>query len=1074
ETLGDVDGEAAPASATASVVVLRGSAVHAESEARVNRISIFGITDEFWRLDSNGDGASPVVPTGRGVVLNEALADELGAAVGDSIVLRLGKVSAIATDTLLGRRDDVTTRLRLVVRAIVPGQGLAVFSMHPEQRIARNAFVSRELLQRQLSQPGRVNAIFLGDPTDEQAASSSVLDAAFISDALQARLTLDDVGLTLRLNAAQNYVAVESNQLLINPSLEAAVETVAKNPNARTEPVIANLANTIRVVRDGEDASIPYSTVVALPEHGATLVSMSYSSGNAGDLGPGKILLNDWAADALGAKVGEQIELTYYIVEEGGGLAERTASFEFVGSVTMSGAAIDAGLTPAYPGITDADRVSDWDPPFPVDLSRITDRDDAYWETYRTAPKAIVELTDGLRLWHDPVSHHGRFTSIRFQIPSGTDTETFADTLRGAIVHSLDLNAAGIRVLSVRTDALAAGKGSTDFGVLFVSFGFFLLASSAMLVMLLFRLNVERRSSEIGLLAATGFAAPHIRRILLSEGLVIAVVGSLIGLAGAFAYSWLMLAGLRTWWSSAVGAPFLRFYCVWYTPVIGFCASVLVSLVAIAWSLRGCIALAPRVLLSGAGHERVQIHDGASRKRWMAVSLVFLMVAVGVAILGAGLDGLAQAGAFFGSGAATLVAVLLVFGAQMRSGVVRSIRPSGALAWVRLSARNAARHPTRSLLTSALIGSSAFLVLSLQAFRLQAGAKTQGIRTASGGFDLIAESDVPLPYSLASADGRSSLGFSDEDDRILAGKEIIACLLRPGDETSCQNLYVPNQPRILGVPNALIERGGFRFASVTKETEAELQNPWHALQIKFDDGAIPAIADESVVKWQLHSGLNRDLVVTDQNGREVKLRFVALLAGSTLQSELIVSAENFRSMYPQNVGGSFFLIDTKGQNSKHTVALLERNLEDFGFDVEASVVRLEHYFAVQNTYLSTFQTLGGMGLVLGSFGLTAVMLRNVWERRREMALMEALGFSRMKIALGVLLENALLIAIGFVSAFISAIVAVLPHIQARASVIPWASFAWIAAGVIMAGILVGFLALLPTLRSPLLGALRSE
>ncbi|MEZ6086178.1 MAG: hypothetical protein R3E58_20015 [Phycisphaerae bacterium] len=37
---------------------------------------------------------------------------------------------------------------------------------------------------------------------------------------------------------------------------------------------------------------------------------------------------------------------------------------------------------------------------------------------------------------------------------------------------------------------------------------------------------------------------------------------------------------------------------------------------------------------------------------------------------------------------------------------------------VQLGVRNAARHPGRSLLTSGLIASGAFLVLSLQAFRL--------------------------------------------------------------------------------------------------------------------------------------------------------------------------------------------------------------------------------------------------------------------------------------------------------------------------------------------------------------------
>jgi len=44
---------------------------------------------------------------------------------------------------------------------------------------------------------------------------------------------------------------------------------------------------------------------------------------------------------------------------------------------------------------------------------------------------------------------------------------------------------------------------------------------------------------------------------------------------------------------------------------------------------------------------------------------------------------------------------------------------------------------------------------------------------------------------------------------------------------------------------------------------------------------------------------------------------------------------------------------------------------------------------VQNTYLNTFQVLGALGLLLGSAGLGVVVLRNVLERRAELAAMLA-------------------------------------------------------------------------------------
>ena len=77
-----------------------------------------------------------------------------------------------------------------------------------------------------------------------------------------------------------------------------------------------------------------------------------------------------------------------------------------------------------------------------------------------------------------------------------------------------------------------------------------------------------------------------------------------------------------------------------------------------------------------------------------------------------------------------------------------------------------------------------------------------------------------------------------------------------------------------------------------------------------------------------------------------------------------------------------------------------------------TVERLAEFHAVENTYLSTFQTLGGLGLLVGTVGLAAVLLRNVLERRRELALLGAVGYRRGHMFAIVLAENALLLGWG--------------------------------------------------------------
>ncbi|MCH7873206.1 MAG: ABC transporter permease, partial [Planctomycetes bacterium] len=226
--------------------------------------------------------------------------------------------------------------------------------------------------------------------------------------------------------------------------------------------------------------------------------------------------------------------------------------------------------------------------------------------------------------------------------------------------------------------------------------------------------------------------------------------------------------------------------------------------------------------------------------------------------------------------------------------------------------------------------------------------------------------------------------------------------------------------------------------------------------------------------WQLHLGLGKDLLLPDEAGREVRLRFGALLGGSVLQDELIVAESHFSKMFPSIGGYGFFLIDTPADSTVELEGVLERELSPFGFDVGLTSARLADYLAVQNTYLSTFQSLGGFGLLLGSVGLAAVLLRNVWERRAELALMRAVGYSRSALGCTVLAENVALLLIGLSTGLVAALVAIAPHIVDRPSTLPWQSVGLTLAAVFTTGIVTGGLATFAALRAPLIPALRAE
>jgi ABC-type antimicrobial peptide transport system permease subunit len=159
---------------------------------------------------------------------------------------------------------------------------------------------------------------------------------------------------------------------------------------------------------------------------------------------------------------------------------------------------------------------------------------------------------------------------------------------------------------------------------------------------------------------------------------------------------------------------------------------------------------------------------------------------------------------------------------------------------------------------------------------------------------------------------------------------------------------------------------------------------------------------------------------------------------------------------------------------KEPDAGLEEQFSDSGLDVMTVGEKLAQFLKVAHAYLSTFQALGALGLVLGTFGLGAVLLRNVLERRRELALLRAVGFTSGEVAQVIVLENVLLLAFGLTVGVGCALLAVAPTLYERGQAPPMLAIAGLLAAVFVTGLLASVWATRAALRAPLLESLRSE
>jgi hypothetical protein len=340
---------------------------------------------------------------------------------------------------------------------------------------------------------------------------------------------------------------------------------------------------------------------------------------------------------------------------------------------------------------------------------------------------------------------------------------------------------------------------------------------------------------------------------------------------------------------------------------------------------------------------------------------------------------------------------------------------------------------------------------------------------------LIAETLAPLMHDPGTRAGREALNL----DAGAGANSIARFRLRPGDDASCLNLYRPQSPRLLGATDAFMRENRFSFAKTAASDGAELpagaqENPWLLLGQRFADGAVPVIGDATSLAYVFHLGVGDDFVMQGPDGQPLRLRIVASLRDSVLQSELIMAETQFTRLFPRNEGYRVFLIETEPPAAPAVSTALESQLQDFGMDVQSTAERLASYHQVENTFLTTFQALGALGLVLGTLGLGTVLLRNVLERRRELALLQATGYRRRHLVQMVMAESAFLLACGLVLGVVCAAVAVAPAYTARAQAFPIVPTLGLLAAVLGAGLLSTIMATRVVAKSPLLEALKND
>ena len=1003
-------------------ISLRGGASNESATTRTASVQITAVGNSPWLKLSPGQS-----------IINSELASAL--ALGDqpgTILFSVPTADDTPRDAALARRSrtDVTSGLRVQFQHIARDPGvLSRFTLTGTQRPPLNAWVNLKDLQDAIAQEGRINLLLV------QARDMDIgPDAATALNSILRDVTrLEDFGLQLLKSPDGSEVVLNSRSTYIAPAVEQAA-TAAAGLTIPLRRVSVYLANTVEKTGTGAVPAGPYPAATATAPssrlHYCIVAGIDNLDGQplAGD----EIALNAWTAQHLDARPGDQIHFNYYQRQSTGQMTEIPAplTFRVARILPMSGLGADPTLTPAYKGFTDAETIGNWNPPEGIDIDKklITADDEAYWNKHKAAPKLFISLDTARKLWGNAF---GDLTSIRLPAANADD---FAESFR----NQLEPASLGLFFMPIKAQQLHAASGSTDFAGLFIGFSFFLIIAAALLVAMLFRLAIEQRARQFGLLTALGFSPSSLLRLSFMEGTILALIGAAIGSVLALAYTNLMIAGLRTWWRDAVGITTLQSYVQPMTILMGFVASIIIALLAVYWAVRRIARSTAVSLLAGAWSTPLPAAQSPDRPQRLFVAstaarltIIALLGAIVLLILSLLKPAFAQT-AFLTAGTLLLVSALLFTSTCLR--ITSRAHPSQSLTL--LAVRNAARHRTRSITAIALVAFATFTLVTVASMVQSPPSNTHAKDSGTGGYQLILTADVPLLGDLNTKKGREVLGIRNIDSPLFSRARFTSLRTFAGQDASCLNLTRPTAPTILAVPQSMIESQPFTpktnnpwplltktgtgtvfsTPSVTTPSNPPAQNP----------APIPIIADSETANYILKLSLGDTLPIDDQLGRPQKLLLAATLPHSIFQSELLMSEDNFHRLFPTQSGYGTVLVECPDADIPELQHLLSTELDDFAVTVEPTTQRLARYQQVANTYLSTFQALGSLGLMLGTIGLAVVLLRNLIERRAELALLSAIGF-RPAARLGLVLsENAFLLILGLLIGSLAALIAVLP------------------------------------------------
>ncbi|MGQ0535054.1 MAG: FtsX-like permease family protein [Methanobacteriota archaeon] len=681
--------------------------------------------------------------------------------------------------------------------------------------------------------------------------------------------------------------------------------------------------------------------------------------------------------------------------------------------------------------------------------------------------------------------------------------EKDSERVSGLVASSLDAmraaapDSAAVQSLSVRTvkaDLVAqADEAGKLFGRFLYLMGSFTVVAGVLLIVNIFVMLGEERRRELGVARALGMRRRDIVRTFLFEGAIYSVAAVAIGAVAGLLLAAGIVFALNTVWGEAYD------FRVPFQPEAGSlllaaALGLLITLVTIALT-------ADRIARMNVVHAVKDLpdEDAPPHARRLQGTILLAMglaataagflfdvfagkiVGVPVAILGAAflaggtrfdvhrvwnVAGLAlffyvlwtilvfeEPSGLQGNLMAPLRGLLLVIGAVLAT--VNSKKTLHAIhrlllrrPRLRAPALPGAAYPfQKPLRTGLTMTMFALVLLVIVLFSILFAIFTPNVEKERGGYDIEAETTVPVASLEAYARERGDTEAAAALARTAVVDELVLTRVHGGKFITIGEESVdyrgPTIDYVYGFGADFADHSRFHFA----ELDPAYASGNDALRAMLGDPSLVVVAKDYTFDEEgrpKESVIGETLRMKTVRGEET-FRIVGVLdefyfAGVWLPRPFVES-------HFQDVKGQFLITVPPGEDPVAVARDLEAGFQEVGLQASPLREEIEEMMAQTRQIVSLFQVYLGLGLVVGIASLAIVTARNVIERRREIGVLRALGFTRRMVLAAFLTEVLLVTTLGILlGTVIGFVVAKAVHMRSIAEagfpfVVPWTDIA---------------------------------